>query len=98
MIISISKEGASALYELAKNLKENNGNIKDACYYLKTKVDGLGSTLGIYEEKLHELITEVENIQRKGGEAIEVLSVKSDKLASDIELIVNNIDNFGTAR
>ena len=52
----INKEGVAALRQLEKDLKSINTEIETSGKTLKAAVSGIGEGLGIYEEKILELV------------------------------------------
>ena len=65
----INKEGVAALRQLEKDLKSINTEIETSGKTLKAAVSGIGEGLGIYEEKILELVDSVNNTQRTGRES-----------------------------
>lgn len=90
----ISTEGVESLNQLANDLSKINIEIYDEGQKLKTTVGGYGEGLGIYEDKILELVDTVTSIQRNGKEAIEQLVTSIRKLASDVQELINA--GFGT--
>ena len=79
----INKEGVAALRQLEKDLKSINTEIETSGKTLKAAVSGIGEGLGIYEEKILELVDSVNNTQRTGRESVEQLTGSQDKRGSD---------------
>ena len=91
---AVSNEGVNALNKLNTDLNKNNNDIINACSTLQTTINGLGSTIGIFEEQLNQLISAVRNAQKEGEEGIEQLSGRVSKLASEVAQIVANANNI----
>ncbi len=89
MRYAISWEGHDALIKLRDDLRRNNTNISDACTKLHSVVGSHGSSIGIYEDPLNDLISEVNRAQAKGEAEIDYLSGKIEELASNMEDILN---------
>lgn len=85
----INKEGVTALNQLANDLGTINKDIEDDGKKLKQTVSSLGDNLGIYGDKILELIESVNQTQLKGRESVEHLSGKVKKMAIDAEALVN---------
>ena len=88
-IYAVSNEGINALRKLNGELKKNNNDISSECVTLKNVVSGLGSSIGVFEIEINELIDQVRMAQSKGEKGIEQLSLKVDKLAVRMEEIIN---------
>lgn len=85
---AINAEGAEGLRLLAQKALGYSSAIEEAGAVLKSGVSSL-SGLGIYEEKITELINEVDMERAAGSEAVEnVAKVLTDK-ANDIDELVN---------
>ena len=84
----INKEGVAALRQLEKDLKSINTEIETSGKTLKAAVSGIGEGLGIYEEKILELVDSVNNTQRTGRESVEQLTGKISDKISDIEELI----------
>jgi len=88
-IYSISKEGVAAFEQLAKDLTKLNSDIEACGTTLTTTVTALGENLGVFEEKIIELIYKINNTQEKGRESIELLVQKVSHKANDINELLN---------
>ncbi len=84
----INKEGVAALRQLEKDLKSINTEIETSGKTLKAAVSGIGEGLGIYEEKILELVDSVNNTQRTGRESVEQLTGKISDKITDIEELI----------
>lgn len=84
----INKEGVAALRQLEKDLKSINTEIETSGKTLKATVSGIGEGLGIYEEKILELVDSVNNTQRTGRESVEQLTGKISDKITDIEELI----------
>lgn len=85
----ISKEGADALKQLATDMGNLNNDIQECGKKLTTKISGLGESLGLYESKILELVSSVNQTQEKGRESVELLTTKIKKMAADVEAMVS---------
>lgn len=85
----ISNEGVTALRKLATDMSTLNSDIEANGTKLTTAVSGLSDGLGIYEEQILELIASVNSTQAKGRESVQTLTTKVNKLADDVEALVN---------
>jgi hypothetical protein len=85
----INKEGVAALRQLEKDLKSINTEIETSGKTLKAAVSGIGEGLGIYEEKILELVDSVNNTQRTGRESVEQLTGKISDKITDIEELIS---------
>ena len=85
----ISKEGASALKQLATDMSNLNNDIQACGKTLRNKVSGLGEGLGVYEEEILDLVSGVNRAQEKGRESVEQLTAKVKKMAADVEALVS---------
>lgn len=87
-VYGISKEGANALKQLATDMSNLNNDIQECGKKLTAKISGLGEGLGIYESQILELVAGVNQTQEKGRESIELLTSKVEKMADDVEAMV----------
>lgn len=85
----ISQEGVDALNQLAQDMMNINNDIEQSGRTLKGQVSGLSDGLGVYEEKIVELVDEVNNAQEKGRESLIKLSVKAKELAGQVSELLN---------
>lgn len=88
-VYGISKEGADALKQLATDMGNLNNDIQECGKKLTTKISGLGEGLGLYESKILELVSSVNQTQEKGRESVELLTTKIKKMAADVEAMVS---------
>ena len=79
----------AALRQLEKDLKSINTEIETSGKTLKAAVSGIGEGLGIYEEKILELVDSVNNTQRTGRESVEQLTGKISDKITDIEELIS---------
>lgn len=86
----ISSEGALALKKLAKDMRGLNDDIEENGQTLLSTISGIGEGLGIYEEKIIDLVSSVNATQDKGRESVEQLSTRIEKLASNVEALVSS--------
>lgn len=87
-VYGISREGASALKQLANDMRTLNSDIQECGQTLRGKVSGLSDGLGIYESQILDLVDGVNQAQEKGRESVELLTTKVDKMAQDVETMV----------
>ncbi len=87
-VYGISKEGANALKQLAKDMSTLNSDIQECGKKLTGQVSALGDGLGIYEEQILELVAGVNQAQEKGRESVEQLTAKVKKMADDVDAMV----------
>lgn len=85
----ISKEGADALRQLAKDLKQITQEIEDSAQTLRSAVSGLGGDLGIYETQILDLIAQVKQAQVPGKAASDSLAALIKKKAEEIDALVS---------
>ena len=85
----ISAEGVSALNQLASDMSTINDDIEENGRTLKAAVASLGEDLGLYEEEILDLISEVNKAQEKGRESVELLTQKVKTLASNVQNLIN---------
>lgn len=85
---AISAEGAAAMRKLASDMRSLESDISTASSTLTGKVSGLGDGLGVFEEKILEVIGQVDAAQKTGESAIETLSTQIDGKASTIEGLI----------
>lgn len=85
----ISPEGVSALTQLAADMSTINDDIEENGRTLKAAVASLGEDLGLYEEEILDLISEVNKAQEKGRESVELLTQKVKTLASNVQNLIN---------
>lgn len=85
---AISAEGSEGLRLLAQKALGYSSAIEEAGETLKKGISGLNG-LGIYEERIIEVVNEVDMARMGGSEAVEnVAKVLTDK-ANDIDELVN---------
>lgn len=87
-VYGISKEGVSALKQLAADMGTLNSDIQECGKTLKGQVSALGEGLGIYEEQILDLIADVNQTQEKGRESVEQLTAKVKKMADEVDAMV----------
>lgn len=85
----INKEGVDSLNQLANDLSNINNDIEDDGKKLKNTVASFSDNLGIYEDKILDVIESVNGAQEKGRESIQQLSAKVKKMASDAEALIS---------
>ena len=66
-----------------------NNDIDDNGRKLTAVIGGLSDGLGIYEDEIMDLVSSVNATKEKGRESVEVLTEKINKLADDVEELVN---------
>jgi len=85
---AVSQEGAASVRQLQSELKQNSDNIRTACSTLQNVVNGVGPTIGIFEEQLNALIQHVQRAQEAGNQGIEDLSGQLGRLAEAMDQII----------
>lgn len=85
----ISNEGVESLNQLANDMGTLNDDIEEAGKTLKTTVSGFGEGLGIYEEKINELVDSVNAAQASGRESVEQLITGIKSLAQKVQELVS---------
>lgn len=85
----INPEGVESLRQLATDMSTINDDIEENGRTLKTTVSGIGDGLGIYEDEIFDLVTNVNSAQEKGRESVNQLTQKVNRLATEIEGLVN---------
>lgn len=86
----ISQEGVDALNQLAQDMMNINNDIEQSGRTLKSKVNGLGGELGVYEDEINELVNEVNDAQEKGRESLIALSVKAKEMANKVSELLSS--------
>lgn len=87
-VYGISKEGANALKQLAKDMSTLNNDIQECGKKLTAQVGALGEGLGIYEDRILDLVVGINQAQEKGRESVEQLTAKVKKMADDVDAMV----------
>lgn len=85
----ISEKGVAELKKLAADMSSLNNDIDDNGRKLTAVIGGLSDGLGIYEDEIMDLVSSVNATKEKGLESVEVLTEKINKLADDVEELVN---------
>lgn len=85
----ISREGISALQDLSSELSSFNLDIKESGDRLVSTVEGLEDDLGGFADQILGLVSHVNESQKNGEEAVDMLVGKIKKLASDIESLLS---------
>ncbi len=85
----ISNEGVQSLNQLASDMSKLNDDIEKAGKTLKATISGYGDGLGIYEEKINDLVDCVNAAQEKGRESVEQLTEAIKKLAQTVQDLVS---------
>lgn len=85
----ISNEGVQSLNQLASDMSQLNGDIEECGKTLKSSISGYSDGLGIYEEKILELVESVNSAQEEGRESIEQLTASVKKLSQTVQELVN---------
>ena len=85
----ISAEGVSALTQLASDMSTINDDIEENGRTLKDAVASIGDGLGVYEDEILDLVSDVNNAQEKGRESVNLLTQKVKSLASEIQGLVS---------
>ncbi len=85
----ISSEGVDSLNQLATDMSNLNDDIEKAGKTLKSTISGYGEGLGIYEEKINDLVESVNAAQETGREAVEQLIGSIKKMAQTVQEFVN---------
>lgn len=85
----LNKEGVTSLNQLANDLSSINNDIIDDGKKLKNTIASYGDDLGVFEDEILAIIDDVNAKQRKGSEAIQQLSAKVKKMATDAEALIN---------
>lgn len=85
----ISREGVEALRQLSSDMGTLNASIEQSGIKLHHTIAGYEEGLGVYAEEIEELIFNVNAAQADGRESVETLKTQLDKLASNIEGLIN---------
>ena len=85
----ISREGVDALKQLSSDMGTLNASIEQSGVKLHHSIAGYEEGLGVYADEIEELIFNVNAAQAQGRESVDTLRVQIDKLASDIEGLIN---------
>lgn len=89
MKYAVSYSSVRALSDLAEHLKTVNGELRSLSTEMQTKIAQLGPSIGIFEDQLNSLVSNVQNAQSRGEEGIDLLIQKLKQLASQLEEIIN---------
>ena len=87
-VYGISEQGVQSLRKLAEDMSHLNDDIQENGEKLEKDINGLGNSLGIYEEEILELVGRVNRTQETGRESVEQLAAKINKLAEEVEALV----------
>ena len=87
-VYGISEQGVQSLRKLAEDMCHLNDDIQENGEKLEKDINGLGNSLGIYEEEILELVGRVNRTQETGRESVEELAAKINKLAEEVEALV----------
>lgn len=85
---AISTEGAASMRKLSSDMRSLSEDIASRSGTLSSTVSGLGERLGVFEEKIMEVVAQVDSAQKVGEGAIETLSASIDGMAGKIESLV----------
>lgn len=85
----ISSEGVTSLNQLAQDMSTINNDIEESGRSLKSKISGIGDGLGVYEDEILDIVSDVNNAQEKGRESVELLTQKVKSLANEVQGLVN---------
>ena len=85
---AISAEGAEGLRLLAQKALGYSSAIEEAGETLKSGISGLKG-LGIYEERIIEVVDEIDLARAGGSEAVENVAKTLKNKAKDIDELVN---------
>ena len=85
----INPEGVESLRQLATDMSTINDDIEENGRTLKAAVSGISDGLGIYEDEILDLVTNVNSSQEKGRESVNQLTQKVESLATEIEGLVS---------
>jgi hypothetical protein len=90
MKYGISQQGVTSLRKLATDMSKLNDDIESNGITLETTVVGLGEGLGVYGDQILDIIKKVNGVQEKGRESVDQLTAKVNKLADQVEALVNS--------
>lgn len=85
----ISEKGVAELKKLAADMSSLNNDIDDNGKKLTAVISGLSDELGIYEDEILDLVSSVNATKERGRESVDILTEKINKLADDVEELVN---------
>lgn len=85
----ISEKGVAELKKLATDMSSLNNDIDDNGKKLTAVISGLSDELGIYEDEILDLVSSVNATKERGRESVDILTEKINKLADDVEELVN---------
>ena len=85
----ISREGVDALRQLSSDMGTLNMSIEQSGIKLHHAISGYEEGLGVYAEEIEDLIFNVNAAQATGRESVDLLKTQIDKLASDVEGLIN---------
>ena len=86
---AVSPEGAESLRDLSARVNGYIEGIREAGDTLKNGISGL-SGLGLFEDKILEVVAEIERLQNQGEQAVQTVSDKLTNKADEIEAILNS--------
>jgi len=89
MKYGISQQGVTSLRKLATDLSKLNDDIESNGKTLESTINGLDDGLGVYGNQILEVIKKVNGTQEKGRESVDQLTSKVNKLADQVETLVN---------
>lgn len=90
----ISREGVANFQQLSQDLRSLNGDIAQEGQKLRQAVVALSDSLGIYSDKILEMLDSVNNIQEKASGSIDLLVIQVNEQAKRIESIVASVEKM----
>ena len=90
----ISREGVADLRQLASDLKSLNEDIALEGQTLRLAVVSLSDSLGIYSDKILEMLDAVNKIQENASGSVDLLVNQVNEKANEVEQIVASIERM----
>ncbi len=90
----ISREGVANFQQLSQDLSSLNGDIAQEGQKLRQAVVALSDSLGIYSDKILEILDSINNIQENASGSIDLLVIQVDEQAKEIESIVASVEKM----
>lgn len=90
----ISREGVENFHQLSQDLKSLNIDIAQEGQVLRQAVISLSDSLGIYGDKILEMLDTVNRIQEDASGSIDLLVMQVEAQAKAIESIVASVEKM----
>ena len=90
----ISREGVENFHQLSQDLRSLNDDIAQEGQTLRQTVISLSDSLGIYGDKILEMLDSVNRIQEDASGSIDLLVMQVEAQTKAIESIVASVDRM----